>query len=267
MTYTTIETIEQDGVAWIWLNRPDVRNAMNDVMIAELNHAVQSAIADGPIRVIVLAGRGKAFCAGGDLSWMRKAKEMSPEEAVADSLKLAQLLQSLYQSPKPTVACVHGSAFAGGMGLVAACDVAIASSTTKFCLSEVKLGLIPAMISPYVIRAMGERAARRYFLTAEVFQAAEAYRIGLINELCSDEELDAQLGRILAHLLQGAPHALAHCKQLIRDVEGQAINSKLSTMTANRIATIRASDEAQEGIAAFFEKRQPAWPLVLSTKK
>ena len=259
MSYSTIETIEQDGVAWIWLNRPDVRNAMNDVMISELNHAVQSAIDDSLIRVIVLAGRGKAFCAGGDLNWMRKAKDMKPDEAINDSLKLAQLLQSLYQSPKPTVACVHGSAFAGGMGLVAACDIAIASSATKFCLSEVKLGLIPAMISPYVIRAMGERAARRYFLTAEVFEAAEAYRIGLINELCSDEELDAQLGRLLAHLLQGAPYALAQSKQLIRDVEGQVINSDLATLTAKRIATIRASDEAQEGIAAFFDKRQPAW--------
>ena len=261
MTYTTIETIAQGGVAWIWLNRPDVRNAMNDVMISELNNAVADAIADNTLGAIVLAGRGKAFCAGGDLSWMRRAKEMTPDEAKADSLKLAQLLQCLYQSPKPTVARVHGSAFAGAMGLVAACDIAIASDSTKFCLSEVKLGLIPAMISPYVIRAMGERAARRYFLSAEVFQAAEAYRIGFISDLCIEAELDEQIDRLLGHLLQGAPQALSEAKRLIRDVEGQPINEALAMQTAQRIAAIRAGDEAQEGIAAFFEKRKPAWQL------
>lgn len=259
MTFTTIETIAQDGVAWIWLNRPDVRNAMNDVMISELTNAVGDAIADDTLRAIVLAGHGKAFCAGGDLSWMRKAREMSPDEARADSLKLAQLLQLIYQSPKPTVARVHGSAFAGAMGLVAACDIAIAADTTKFCLSEVKLGLIPAMISPYVIRAMGERAARRYFLSAEVFQAAEAYRLGFISDLCIEDELDEQVESVLKHLLQGAPQALAEAKRLIRDVAGQAINEALAAQTAQRIAVIRAGDEAQEGIAAFFEKRKPAW--------
>ena len=260
-TYTTIETIAHSGVASIWLNRPDVRNAMNDVMISELNNAVADAIDDQSIRAIVLGGRGKAFCAGGDLSWMRKAKQMTPSEAQADSLKLAQLLQLIYQSPKPTVARVHGSAFAGAMGLVAACDIAVACDTTKFCLSEVKLGLIPAMISPYVIRAMGERAARRYFLSAEVFQAAEAYRIGFISDLCIEVELDEHIQLLVGHLLQGAPLALGEAKRLIRDVEGRPINDALALQTAQSIAAIRAGNEAQEGIAAFFEKRKPAWQI------
>jgi methylglutaconyl-CoA hydratase len=257
--YTCLETQLQHGVAIIWMNRPEVRNAMNGQMISELNDAVQSAIEDDQVRVILLAGRGKAFCAGGDLNWMKTAREMSPSEAIADSIRLAQLLQKLYDSPKPTVARVHGSAFAGGMGLVAACDIAIASAETKFCLSEVKLGLIPAMISPYVIKAMGERQARRYFLSAEVFDAAQAYRIGFIQELCSDLELDAQTNLILGHLLQGAPNALSESKRLIKDVVGQEINAQLAQETATRIAKVRASSDAQEGITAFFEKRKPAW--------
>jgi methylglutaconyl-CoA hydratase len=259
MTFQTIETQIQQSVAIIWLNRPDVRNALNDVMIAELSEAVAAAIEDDDIRAIVLAGRGKAFCAGGDLNWMRKAKDMTPEQAVADSMQLASLLQMIYESPKPTLARVQGSAFAGAMGLVAACDVAIAAHFTKFCLSEVKLGLIPAMISPYVIKAMGERQARRYFLSAEVFDAAEAYRIGFVHDLCPEEELDASVNEMLGALLLGAPEALNKAKQLIRDVQGQEISTALAKDTANRIAQCRASDEAQEGIAAFFEKRKPSW--------
>jgi methylglutaconyl-CoA hydratase len=259
MTFQTIETQIQQSVAIIWLNRPDVRNAMNDVMIAELNDAVSAATQDDAIRAIVLAGRGKAFCAGGDLNWMRKAKDMTPEQAVADSMHLAGLLQTIYESPKPTLARVQGSAFAGAMGLVAACDVAIAAHSAKFCLSEVKLGLIPAMISPYVIKAIGERQARRYFLSAEVFDAAEAYRIGFVHDLCPEEELDARINAMLGALLLGAPQALNKAKQLIRDVQGQKISTALANDTANRIAQCRASDEAQEGIAAFFEKRKPGW--------
>jgi methylglutaconyl-CoA hydratase len=259
MNFRTIETQIKQSVAIIWLNRPDVRNAMNDVMIAELNEAVSAAIDDNEIRAIVLAGRGKAFCAGGDLNWMLKAKDMTPDEAAADSMQLARLLQMIYESPKPTVARVHGSAFAGAMGLVAACDVAIAAHFTKFCLSEVKLGLIPAMISPYVIKAMGERQARRFFLSAEVFDAAEAYRIGFVHDLCPEEELDANMNRILGALLMGAPQALHKAKQLIRDVAGKEISIDLAADTAHRIAQCRAGDEAQEGIAAFFEKRKPSW--------
>ncbi|MCL4747873.1 MAG: enoyl-CoA hydratase/isomerase family protein [Burkholderiaceae bacterium] len=259
MTYTTIEIETAAGVARLWLNRPELRNAMNDVLIGELNDALAGLVADDAVRVIVLGGRGKAFCAGGDLAWMKTARDMTPEEARKDSGKLARVLRLLYESPKPTVARVHGAAFAGGMGLVSACDISVASADTKFCLSEVKLGLIPAMISPYVIRAMGERRARRYFLSAEVFDATEAHRIGFVHELAAPESLDTALDALLAQLVQGGPKALDEAKRLIRDVAGRAIDDALGDETAARIARVRASDEAQEGIAAFFGKRKPDW--------
>ena len=262
MSYETLETQLQQGVAVIWLNRPDLRNAMNDTLIAELHEAIGSAIDDDEVRAIVLAGRGKAFCAGADLSWIKKARQMTAGEARADSAKLAAVLQLLYDSPKPTVARVHGPAFAGGMGLVAACDIAIAGHEAKFCLSEVKLGLIPAMISPYVIRAMGERNTRRYALSAEVFDAAEAYRIGFVNDLSPLDELDGAINKLLGHLVLGGPLAMASCKQLIRDVVGRPISDELSADTAARIAKARASDEALEGVAAYFEKRKPNWVKV-----
>ena len=259
MTYTTIDIERASGVARLWLNRPDLRNAMNDVMIAELNEAIAALVADDAVRVIVLGGRGKVFCAGGDLAWMKTARDMTPEEARKDSGKLARVLRQLYESPKPTVARVHGAAFAGGMGLVSACDIAVASEETRFCLSEVKLGLIPAMISPYVIRAMGEPRARRYFLTAEVFDAVEAHRIGFVHELAPAETLDERVDALVAHLVQGGPLALAACKRLIRDVAGRPIDDAITDETAARVSRVRASDEAQEGIAAFFEKRKPNW--------
>jgi len=259
VTYETLQCELNQGIGLIWLNRPDLRNAMNDVMLGELTQALGDAISDDAVRVILLAGRGKAFCAGGDLAWMKKARAMSPEEARADSGRLAGVLRLLHQSPKPTVARVHGAAFAGGMGLVAACDVAIASADTRFCLSEVKLGLIPAMISPYVIKAIGERQARRYFLSAEVFEAAEAWRIGLVQSIVPDDELDGAVNAMLGQLLAAGPQAMGHCKQLIADVAGKVIDDALSAETAARIAQVRASDEAQEGIAAFFEKRKPSW--------
>lgn len=259
MHYHHVECELQQGVALVWLNRPEVRNAMNDVLITELGEAVARAIDDAEVRVILLAGRGKAFCAGGDLAWMKKARDMSAEEARADSAQLAHLLRLLYGSPKPTLARVHGAAFAGGMGLVAACDIAVASAETRFSLSEVKLGLIPAMISPYVIKAIGERQARRYFLSAEVFEAAEAWRIGLISDIVPEAELDARVNAMLGQLLAAGPKALGHCKRLIADVAGQPIDEALTAETARRIAEVRASDEAQEGIAAFFGKRPPAW--------
>ncbi len=259
MTYTTIETQLNQGVALIWLNRPDLRNAMNDVLIDELGDAVARAQEDSDVRAIVLAGRGKAFCAGGDLAWMKKAREMTPAEAHADSVRLANVMRMLYEGDKPSIARVHGPAFAGGMGLVAACDIAIASTEAKFCLSEVKLGLIPSMISPYVIKAMGEQRARRFFLTGEVFDAAEAYRIGFVSDICPPEELDGEINLVLGHLLQGGPQAMGACKRLIRDVAGRPVDDTLANETASRIAERRASDEGQEGIAAFFEKRKPSW--------
>jgi methylglutaconyl-CoA hydratase len=257
--YTTIETVYANGIAQIWLNRPDLRNAMNDVMFTELFDAFAAAIADEDVRVILLAGRGKAFCAGGDLTWMKTARSMSTEDARKDSVKLAMVLRQIYESPKPVVARVQGSAFAGGMGLVAACDIAIASTDAKFCLSEVKLGLIPAMISPYVIKAMGEPNARRYMLTAEILDAAEAYRIGFVHDIAQPDDFDAKVNAILGHLIQGSPNALNETKRLIRDVVTMPIGDEVMNETAARIAKVRASDDAQEGIAAFFDKRKPAW--------
>lgn len=232
---------------------------MNGEMIAELNRAIADAIADDAIRVIALAGRGKAFCAGGDLAWMKSARQMSPEEATTDSGHLAQVLKQLYESPKPTIACAHGSAFAGAMGLISAVDIAIASEETRFCLSEVKLGLIPAMISPYVVKAIGERYARRLMLTAEIFQAPFAAQIGLIHESVPADQLDQRRDAYLTHLLNAGPASLGECKSLIRAVSGKPIDDDLIADTASRIGRVRAGDEAQEGISAFFDKRAPAW--------
>ncbi|HVL55825.1 MAG TPA: enoyl-CoA hydratase/isomerase family protein [Burkholderiaceae bacterium] len=254
-----LQTTLRDEVATIWLNRPELRNALNAQLIDALHDAVARAIEARDARVIVLAGRGPAFCAGADLNWMKQAAGYGREENEADALRLAQLLRALYESPKPTVARVHGAAFAGAMGLVAACDIAVASTAAKFCLSEVKLGLIPAMISPYVIRAIGERAARRYFLTAEVFDAGEAYRLGFVQALAQPDTLDATLDAVVAQLLQAGPGALAEAKRLIRDVAGRDIDDALTTDTAARIAAVRASAEGREGIASFLEKRKPSW--------
>ena len=259
MSHTTIETQLAQGVALIWLNRPDVRNAMNDVMIAELHDAFDAAIDDDAVRAIVLAGRGKAFCAGGDLSWMKTAKQMSPEKAIEDSMRLAMLLRKVHDCPKPTVARVQGPAYAGGMGLVAACDVSIASFDVKFSLSEVKLGLIPATISPYVVKAMGAQQARRYFISGEVFDCSEAYRIGFVHDQVPPEELDQAVNLLLGHLVAGGPVAIRETKALLRRVTNQEIDDAMSADTAAWIARIRASDEAQEGIASFFEKRKPNW--------
>lgn len=259
MTYETIETALNQGVALVWLNRPARRNAMDDRMIAELTDAFERAIDDDEVRMIVLAGRGDAFCAGADLQWMKRAREFTAQQAHEDSMRMARLLRLIHESPKPTVARVHGAAFAGGMGLVAACDIAIAGTEATFCLSEVKLGLIPAMISPYVLRAIGEARARRYFLTAEVFDAAEAYRIGFVHDIVQHEELDGRVNSLLGQLVLGGPKALAQAKQLIRDVAGRPIDDALLADTAARIAAVRASDEGQEGIASFFERRRPSW--------
>jgi methylglutaconyl-CoA hydratase len=259
MTYTTLETTLQQGVAVIWLNRPDVRNAMSAELIAELTDAVGAAAEDDDVRAIVLAGHGKAFCAGADLNWMKQASGYGPAENQADAARLAALLRAIAEAPKPTLARVHGPAFAGGLGLVAACDIAVASYDAKFCLTEVRIGLIPAMISPYVIRAMGPRAASRWFLSAEVFDSAEAYRMGLVQEIAPAEELDAAVDAMLGHLLQGGPAALAATKRLIRDVTHRPIDDALVADTAGRIAAARASDEGREGIASFLEKRKPRW--------
>ncbi len=260
MTYDTLQVERTPaGIALVWLNRPDVRNAFNETMIAELMAAFRALDADAEVRAIILAGRGKAFCAGADLNWMKKMAGYSFAQNYDDALGLANMLHTVHSVGKPTLARVHGAAFAGGMGLVAACDIAVAGRSAEFCLSEVKLGLVPATISPYVIAAMGERAAYRYMLTAEPFPAAEAYRIGFVQEIAQDEELDGVINQIVGHLVAGSPAAHAATKDLIRAVAGQRLAPELIKDTATRIAAARASDEGKEGIRSFLEKRKPAW--------
>ena len=250
---------KKDAVARVTLNRPEVRNAFDDAVIADLKKAFTELDRDASVRVVVLAGNGPAFCAGADLNWMKRMAGYGYHENVGDARALAEMLASLDAMSKPTIARVHGPAFAGGTGLVAACDFALGTPEAKFCFSEAKLGLSPATISPYVIRAIGERAARRYFLTAEVFDAAEAYRIGLLSALVAADQLDSSLDALLKSLLAGGPQALAKIKQLIRAVSGRALDDALIADTARRIAEIRVSPEGKEGIAAFLEKRKPSW--------
>ena len=259
MAYGTIEIHADHGVAVLWLNRPEVRNAFNEIMIAELTAAFAELEADPSVRAVVLAGRGKVFCAGADLNWMKRMGEMDFEENRKDALAFGAMLKALHALKKPTVARVHGAAFAGGMGLIAACDIAVASTETEFAVSEVRLGLTPATISPYVLAAMGERAGRRYFLTAERFSAAEAYRIGFIQELAQPEELDATVNAILGEIVQGAPGAHAVTKDLISTVARRPLTSELLGDMAVRIATARASEEGKEGVRSFLEKRAPNW--------
>lgn len=255
-----VDTRFDGGVLRIWLDRPALRNALEPELIKHLTDAFAQAADATAVRVVVLGGRGSAFCAGADLNWMKAAAGYGPQQNEADAARLAALLRAIARCPKPTIARVHGPAFAGGMGLVAACDMAVATPAAKFCLSETKLGLLPAMISPYVIRAIGERAAQRWFLTAEVFDAAEAHRLGLIHQVAADEAaLDAAVDALAGHLLAAGPQALAETKRLIRDVAGRPIDDALVADTASRIAKVRASDEGREGIASFLDKRKPRW--------
>jgi methylglutaconyl-CoA hydratase len=260
MAYETIQVENTPaGISLVWLNRPDVRNAFNETMIAELTAAFRAVDADPATRAMVLAARGKAFCAGADLNWMRRVADYTFEQNHEDALALARMLRGLRTMRKPTLARVHGPAFAGGMGLVAACDIAVAAHSAEFCLSEAKLGLVPATISPYVLEAMGARSAYRYMLSAEPFTAAEAYRIGFVQEICIDEELDGTVNALLGHLVAGGPEAHAAIKDLIRSVAGRPITDDLIADTATRIAAARASGEGKEGIRSFLEKRKPAW--------
>ncbi len=254
-----LEVTRQDGVARVTLNRPELRNAFDDALIGKLSQAFAELAVDRSVRMIVLAGNGPAFCAGADLNWMKRMAGYSYEENLADARGLADMLAALDRLPKPTIARVHGPVFAGGTGLVAACDIAVGTPEAKFCLSEAKLGLSPATISPYVIRAMGERLARRYLLTAEVFDAQEAHRIGMLSLLVPAGELDAAVAELVKHLLAGGPESHAKIKALIRDVAGRRPDDAVAAETAKRIAEIRGSAEGREGIAAFLEKRKASW--------
>lgn len=248
-----------DGVATLTLARPGVHNAFDEALIARLSAHLAALDADPAVRVVVLAGEGRSFCAGADLDWMRRMAEFGHAENLADAQALAAMLHALDTLGKPTIARVHGAAFGGGVGLVAACDIAIAADTAQFALSEARLGLIPATISPYVIEAIGARAARRYFLTAERFSAAEAQRIGLVHEVVAADLLDARIATLVALLREAGPAAQRESKWLVRDVAGRPIDAGLIATTAERIADVRASSEAREGVAAFLARRKPAW--------
>lgn len=258
-TYETLDITVADRVATITLNRPQLRNAFNETAIADLTMAFDEVSQDADVRAIVLAANGPAFCAGADLNWMKKMAGYTQAENEADALRLADMLRTIYFSPKPVVAKVQGDCYAGGMGLVSACDIVVAADGVNFCLSEVKLGLIPATISPYVIKAMGDQASRRYFLTAERFDAREAKRLGMAHEVVPAEELDTTVAGIVKALVNNSPNAVREAKKLVRDIAGLPIDDVLLADTAGRIANIRASNEGREGVASFLEKRKPAW--------
>ncbi|KAB2870598.1 MAG: enoyl-CoA hydratase/isomerase family protein [Ideonella sp.] len=256
---STLDIQRRDGVARVWLNRPDVRNAFNDAVVAELDAAFRELGADASLRAIVLGGHGKAFCAGGDLNWMRAMAGYSWQRNRADAQALADMLWTIYTCPVPVVGRVHGDCYAGGVGLAAVCDVLVAAEGVHFCLSEARLGLLPATIGPYVVRALGQQASRRYFTTAERFSAAEAHRLGFVHELASAGAIDAKVDAVVQSLLANGPAAVKAAKQLVRDLAGAPLSAELRADTARRIADIRASDEGREGVQAFLDKRKPGW--------
>lgn len=258
MDESLLTKIEQ-GIATVWLNRPDVHNAFDDALIAELTAELRRLDESAEAKVIVLAAHGKSFSAGADLNWMKRMAQYSEEENLRDARALANLMRTLHGTRKATIARVQGPAFGGGVGLVACCDIAVASKDALFCLSEVRLGMIPSVISPYVIAAMGQRAAQRYFLTAERFDADEAKRVGLVQGVVPPGDLDQAVAAMASHLVKGGPAALAAAKKLIADVSRHAIDDTLVEDTARRIAALRVSPEGREGIAAFLEKRKPDW--------
>ncbi|MBP0589205.1 enoyl-CoA hydratase/isomerase family protein [Paraburkholderia sp. LEh10] len=259
MQYENLTVAFDNQIATVTLNRPDVRNAFNEAMIAEVTSAFRAFDERDDVRAVVLAANGKAFCAGADLNWMKKMAGYSDDENRADAMQLASMLSSIYRCNKPVIARVNGDAYAGGMGLIAACDIVVAVDTAKFCLSEARLGLIPATIAPYVIRALGEQASRRYFMTAEAFDCATAYRLGFVSECVSAHKLDEAVQQIAATLCANGPQAVRACKQLVHDVAGREIDAALIEDTAARIARTRAGAEGREGVASFLDKRSPSW--------
>ena len=256
--YETILFSREGKVARIRLNRPEVHNAFNAKMIGELTDAFTKAGKDASVRVVILTGEGKSFCAGADLNWMREIIRYSFEQNLEESLAVAELMHRIYVLPKPTVARINGSAIGGGNGLFSACDIAIATEEAKFGLSEVKIGLVPAAISPYVIMRIGETAAREYFLTGERFDARRAQEIGLVNRVVSQEELDKNVTDVIELLLSSGPEAMAKCKELLHKTPRMSLE-EAKPFTARMIAELRVSAEGQEGMAAFLEKRKPRW--------
>jgi len=257
--YTALQLETRNAVALITLNRPDVHNAFDRTLIAEVGRALRAAERDASVRAVVLLGAGASFCAGADLNWMRKMAGFSRAENLADARALSAMLSTLAHLAKPTIARIHGAAFGGGAGLVACCDIAVAAHDATFAFSEARLGLVPATIAPYVIEAIGARAARRFFLTAERFTAGEAYRLGLVHLLVPPEELDARINEILGFVVTAGPQAQAEAKALVRAVAHRRIDDRVIADTAQRIARVRASAEGKEGVAAFLAKRRAAW--------
>ncbi len=252
-------TLDARGVATLTLNRPDVHNAFDDALIVALDRLLEQVAGDTGVRVVVLAAAGRSFSAGADLHWMRRMAGYDEQQNIADAQRLARLLRRLDRLPRPTVARVQGAALGGGVGLVACCDIAVAATSAVFALSEVRLGLIPATISPYLVAAVGARAARRYVLTGERFGADEARRIGLVHDVVEDDALGTAVDAVIENLLLGGPAAIADAKELVAHVAATGNGQALLTETARRIARARASDEGREGIAAFLEKRKPRW--------
>jgi methylglutaconyl-CoA hydratase len=257
--YTALQIETRNGVALLTLARPEVHNAFDETLIAELTRALRAVGADASVRAVVLLGAGPSFCAGADLNWMRRMAGFSRAQNLADARTLSTMLSTLATLEKPTIARVHGAAFGGGVGLVACCDIAVAAQDATFSLSEARLGLIPAAISPYVVEAIGPRAARRFFLTAERFTAAEAYRLGLVHELVLAAEIDVRINEILGFLVSAGPRAQVEAKALVRAVAHRPIDAGVIADSARRIARVRASPEGREGVAAFLGKRRPAW--------
>lgn len=257
---TDLVRIERDqDVARVTLNRPELNNALNRKLIEDLRSAFENIAADRSIATMVLAGEGKSLCAGADISAMREAGTYTREENIADAMPLVRMLSALDRMPQTTIGRVHGPIYGGGVGVVAACDIAIGTSSATFCLSEVRLGIVPGMISPYVLRAIGERTARRYFQTAEVFDAREAMRIGLLHEVVEPDALDERIAKLLKQLKSAAPGARAIAKKLAGDIAGRTIDEALMNETAQLIADVRAKPEAREGLSAFLEKRKASW--------
>ena len=258
--YETIQVSCDARKVWtIALNRPKVHNAFNEEMIQEISNALEMLGVEPSVRILILKGNGRSFCAGADLNWMQRAAQFSAEENRADAMKLGKMLHLLYTFPRPTIAVVQGSIFGGGVGLAASCDLAIAADNSVFSLSEVRLGLIPAVISPYVVSAIGGKAAKRYFLTGERFNAEAAVSLGIASCNCNLEQVESRLQHFIGELLQGGPEAQGKAKELIDNVQTREADSELIELTANAIAQIRTTKEAREGIAAFFERRKPDW--------
>jgi len=259
VNYQALDVRVDSGVATVWMNRPERHNAFDETLIAELQAAFSVLDDDAATRVIVLAGHGKSFSAGADLNWMRRAAAYGLEENLRDARALAAMLRTIDRTKKPTIARVHGAALGGGTGLACACNIAIASTDASFATTEVKFGIVPATIGPYVVRAIGERMASRYFLTAERFDAHEARRIGMVHEVCAPEALDERVRSVTQSLLAGGPNAQAAAKLLLRTITHRTIDDALIEDTARCIAELRATPEAKEGVGAFLDKRDPGW--------